>query len=261
MDSGSFRNGDLPRLLSSSTRKNEEFEGSQVVGGLDHPLSGPCSACDVHSCTGQMGKRSQKERKPWTKQCRDSFNPASSPPCLGHQVGRRDQKWAHGSWLSSKGLRCPEMVHTRARTTSSLLRAVPQPLSCPGCTGATLGSHHSLFLYLKAVCNETSVFSTPLWWDPAWKHTVVWVPVPLAHIQSLPHQKVQEGLFWAGAMRQTGFVHHHTHFHFSSCVEYKETKQQLGSSGTLNSVELNVLLALLVCYRKTKLWFLVWKWR
>lgn len=143
---------------------------------------------------------------------------------------------------------------------ASPLRAVPQPLFCPGCTGASLGSHHSSLLYLKAACNETCMFSTLLWWDPAWKHVALWLPVPLAHLQSPAHQKVQEGLLWAGAVRQTGFVCHRPHFHFSSCVEYKETKQHLGSSGTLNSVELNVLLALLVCYGKTTLWFLVRKW-
>lgn len=65
MDIGSFRNGNLPRLLSSSTCKNEEFEGSQVF--VDHALSGPCSSCGVHSCTGQGGKGSQKKRNPWTK--------------------------------------------------------------------------------------------------------------------------------------------------------------------------------------------------
>lgn len=67
MDIGIFRNGNLPRVLSSSAHKNEEFEGSRWLWGLDHALSGPCSACGVHSCTGQGGKGSQKERNPWIK--------------------------------------------------------------------------------------------------------------------------------------------------------------------------------------------------
>lgn len=89
------------------------------------------------------------------------------------QVRSRDQKWAHGSWLSSKGLWCPEMALTQPRSTSQPAESSAPPLFCPGCTGASLGSHHPLFLCLKAACNETCVFNTLLWWDPAWKHMLV----------------------------------------------------------------------------------------
>lgn len=233
--------------------------------GLDHPLSGPCSACDVHSCTGQVGKGSQKERRPWTKQCRDSFNPASSPPFFGHQAepcGQRRPRVSPWQLTVIQGIMLPwNGSYLDQDHQPACWEQCPSLSSVPCCTGVSLGSHHALFLYLRAVCNETCIFSTLLWWDPAWKLVVLWLPVPLAHLQSLPHQKVKKGLFWTGAMRQTGLVHHCPRFHFSSCVEHEETKLKLSSSGSLNSVELHVLLALLVCYGKTTLWFLVWKWR
>lgn len=66
----SFENVKLPGILSSSTPMNGE---SSMVAhwwlwGLDHPLLGPFSTCDVKSCTVEVGEESQKVRKPGTKQ-------------------------------------------------------------------------------------------------------------------------------------------------------------------------------------------------
>lgn len=71
----------------------KSWKAHSWLWGPDHPLPGPCSARDVHSCTGQVGSGSQKERKPWTKQCGDTLPlPLLPPPCFGQQAEPRGQK-------------------------------------------------------------------------------------------------------------------------------------------------------------------------